>query len=72
MKLNDDTLWSTNVRQHREINSERDDMSDDVLAHYPNGWFALEKENITLPSALAPGEIDCQSLEAFAMIKAEL
>jgi hypothetical protein len=72
MKLDDETLWSTDVGQHREIDPEQDNMSDDVLARYPDGWFTPEKENITLPSALAPGEIDRQSLEAFAMIEAEL
>jgi len=70
MKLNDETLWSTDVGQHREIDSEQDNTSDEVLARYPDGWFTPEKENITLPSALAPGEIDRQSLESFAMIEA--
>jgi hypothetical protein len=72
MKLNDETRWSTDVRQHWDIDSKWDDMSDDVLARFPDGWFTLEKETITLPSTLAPGEIDCQSLESFAMIIAEL
>ena len=72
MKLNDETLWSTDVGKHQDIDSKWDDMSDDVLARYPDGWFTPETENITLPSTLAPGEIDRQSLEAFAMIEAEL
>jgi hypothetical protein len=72
MKLDDETLWSTDVGQHWDIDSERDDMSDDVLARFPDGWFTPEKEAITLPSALAAGEINRQSLESFAVIEAEL
>src|SRR5882724_8350148 len=46
MKLNDETLWSTDVGKHQDIDSEWDDMSDDVLACFPDGWFTLEKEAI--------------------------
>jgi hypothetical protein len=60
MKLDDETLWSTEVGKHREIDSKLADASDDVLARYPEGWFTPERENITLPSALAPGEIERQ------------
>jgi hypothetical protein len=38
----------------------------------PNGWFTLEREQITLPSALAPGEINRLSLKPIALIEAEL
>ena len=72
MKLDDETLWSTEVGKHREIDSELADASDDVLARYPEGWFTPERENITLPSALAPGEIERQSLQSIALIEAEL
>jgi len=72
MKLDDETQWSTRVDKRREIDSDGEDSSDDVLAHYPDGWFTLERESITLLSALAPGEIDHQSLQPIAMIEAEL
>ena len=72
MKLDDDTLWSTEIGKRREIDSDGEDASDDVLARSPDGWFTPEKESITLPSALAPGEIHRQSLESIAMIEAEL
>jgi hypothetical protein len=74
MKLNDDTLWSTQIRKRREIDSDGEDTSDNVLARSPNanGWFTPEKESITLLSALTPGEIHRQSLEPIAMIEAEL
>src|SRR5882762_5283031 len=69
MKLDDDTLWSTEIGKHREIDSNGEDASDNVLAHSPDGWFTPEKEST---SALAPGEIHRQSLEPITMIEAEL
>jgi len=58
--------------KHREIDSKLADASDNILVWYPEGWFALERENITLPSALAPREIECQSLQSITLIEAEL
>ena len=72
MKLDDETQWSTEVGKRREIDSDGEDSTDDVLARYPDGWFTPERESITLPSALSPGEIDRQSLQPIAMIEAEL
>jgi hypothetical protein len=68
MKVDDQTLWSTDVGKHSEL----EDKSDQVLANYVDDWFTPESESITLPSALAPGEIDRQSLQPMAMIEAEL
>jgi len=48
------------------------DASDDLAELDLDEWLILEKERITLPSALAPGEIDRLSLESIAMIEAEL
>jgi len=48
------------------------DVSDDLLELYPDGWFTPEWEQIILPSALAPGEINCLLLQPFAMIEAKL
>src|ERR1700679_1513036 len=72
MKLDDETQWSTEVGKRREIDYDGEDPSDDVLARYPDGWFTPERESITLPSALSPGEIDRQSLQQIALIEAEL
>src|SRR5882757_8357391 len=38
----------------------------------PDDWFTPEQERITLPSALAPGEIERLSLKSIAVIEAEL
>jgi len=38
----------------------------------PDGWFTPEMEQITLPSALAPGEINRLSLQPIALIEAKL
>jgi len=43
MKLDDDTLWSTEIGKRREIDSDGEDASDDVLARSPDGWFTPEK-----------------------------
>jgi len=72
MKLDDETQWSTKVGKCQEIDSDGEDSTDDVLAGYPDGWFTPERESITLPSALSPREIHCQSLQPIAMIEAEL
>jgi len=72
MKLDDDTLWSAEVGKGREIDADWEESSDDVLARYPDGWFTPERESITLPSALAPGELDRQSLQPIALVEAEL
>jgi hypothetical protein len=47
------------------MDSQPDEALDDLLDVYPDGWFTPEKEWITLPSALAPGEIHCLSLQSW-------
>jgi hypothetical protein len=37
---------------------------DDMVDLYPDRWYTPEKEWITLPSALAPGEIERLSLQS--------
>ena len=48
------------------------EVPDNVLQLHPNGWFTPERDHITLPSALAPGEIHRLSLQSIATIEAEL
>jgi hypothetical protein len=69
IKPDDDTLWSAQDGQIAEFDSE---VSDDVLQLHPDGWFTPERDRITLPSALGPGEIDRLSLQSIATIEAEL
>src|ERR1700683_103650 len=72
IKLDDDTRWSTQDGKILDMDPQPGDASDDLLELYPGSWFTPERERITLPSALAPGEINCLSLQPFAMIEAEL
>jgi hypothetical protein len=72
MKLDDDTIWSTQDGKNTDIDSEPAEELGDVLDIYPEGWFTPEKEQITLPSALAHGEIECLSLQSMAIVEAEL
>jgi hypothetical protein len=69
IKSDDDTRWSA---QDGQLAESHLDAADDVLELYPDGWFAPERDRITLPSALAPGEIDRLSLNPIATIEAEL
>jgi hypothetical protein len=72
MKLDDDTLWSTQDGKIPDMDPQPGEVSDDYLELYPDGWFTPETERITLPSALAPGEITRLSLKSIAIIEAEL
>ena len=72
IKLDDDTQWSTQDGKIPDMDPQPGDASDDLLELYPDGWFTPERERITLPSALAPGEIDRLSLRPLSMIEAEL
>ena len=72
IKPDDDTKWSTQDGKIPDIDPEPGEMLENLLDLYPDGWFTPERERITLPSALAPGEIDRLSLKSIAMIEAEL
>jgi hypothetical protein len=67
MKLDDDTQWSI-----ADIDPQVAESSDDLPELDSDEWLIPEKERITLPSALAAGEIERLSLESIAMIEAEL
>jgi len=66
MKLDDDTQWIL------DVGPESEEASEDILELHPDGWFTPEREQITLPSALAPGEIERLSMNTIAMMEAEL
>jgi hypothetical protein len=69
IKTNDDTKWLAEDLQDMETSPNA---SEDPLELHPDGWFAPECDHITLPSALAPGEIEQLSLTSIAVIEAEL
>ena len=69
MKLDDDTQWSEHIP---DVGPESEEVSEDILELHPEGWFTPERERITLPSSLAPGEIDRLSMNTLAMVEAEL
>jgi len=72
MKLDDDTQWSNQDGRIPDMDPEMEEASDDILELHSEGSFIPEHERITLPSALAPGEIERLSLKSVAMIEAEL
>jgi hypothetical protein len=72
IKLDDETKWSTQNGTIPDIDAREGEVSDDLSDMYLDKWFTLEMERITLPSALAPGEINRLSLNPIAMIEAEL
>jgi hypothetical protein len=55
MKLDDDTQWSI-----ADIDLQVVELLDDLPELDSNEWLILEKEKITLPSALAAGEIEVE------------
>jgi hypothetical protein len=69
IKPDDDTKW---LVQDPQIVDFDPDGSDDAFESHPDGWFTPERNRITLPSALGPGEIERLSLESIAMVEAEL
>jgi len=72
IKLDDDVQWSMQDGKIPAIDAQAEEASDDLLDLYPDEWFTPERERITLPSALAPGEINRLSLKPLAMIEFEL
>jgi hypothetical protein len=69
IRPDDDTKW---LAQDPQIVDFDSDALDDTLELNPDGWFTPEHDRMSLPSALAPGEIERLSLESIAMIEAEL
>jgi hypothetical protein len=69
IKPDDDTKWLAEDSQNTESDPN---VSNDPSELHPNGWFAPEHDHITLPSALAPGEIEQLLLKSIAGIEAKL
>jgi hypothetical protein len=72
MKLDDETMWSIEDGPIPDIGLRADELSDDIPDLASDGWFTPEVERITLPSALASGEIERLSLQSIATIEMEL
>lgn len=72
MKLDDDTQWSIQDRNIPDMDPQVAESSDNISDLYPEDILLPEKERITLPSSLAPGEIQRLSLKSIAKIEAEL
>jgi hypothetical protein len=69
MKLDDDAQW---LEHTADVGPESEEASQDILELHPDGWFTPERERVTLPSSLAPGEVERLSLNTIAMMEAEL
>ena len=72
MKLDDDTRWDREHRRRPDKGETTAETSGDPSELYQDGWFTPEKHQITLPSALALGEIEQLSLSQIATIELEL
>ena len=72
IKLDDDIWWSRHSEKIQNLGLELDDIHDDLIDLDPDGWFTPETEQIILPSALSPGEIEHLSLKDIANIEFEL
>ena len=58
MKLDDDTMWSRRDGKVTDADPDIEDLPYNLSELYPNGWFTPERDQITILSALAPGEIE--------------
>ena len=72
IKLDENVRWSTQAGKRPDDTAEIGDISDDDTEDYPDGWFTPEKERITLPSALAQGEVERLSIGGISQVEAEL
>lgn len=69
IKVEDDIQW---LPWDGNIDIFDSDTSDIMADESPDGWFAPEKEQITLPSNLALGEVDHLSMQPMAKVECEL
>ena len=72
MKLDNNIQWSRQGGKILNVDLEPEDMPENILELYPDGWFTPEREQITLPSALKQEEIDRLLLNDIATIEFKL
>ena len=72
MKLDDNTMWSKRHGKNPDVDPDIKDLPYDLSELYPDGWFTPEGDQITLPSTLAPGEIEQLAFQSIATIEFKL
>jgi hypothetical protein len=72
LNLSEDPEWSTEAGRFRTAGESADEFSEADDAHLPEMAMMPELDMLSLPSSLAPGEIDRNGLESIAMVEAEL
>src|SRR5258708_25848824 len=68
----EDVHWSQEAGKLHDTLDSPKGLSDDGSDIYEEVEFIPEQDMISLPSSLAPGEIQCHSLEDIATVEAEL
>jgi hypothetical protein len=72
MNVSDDVRWSNEAGKLRAMQDSSDDPSDDDTTTGPEMSITPEQDMISLPSSLAPGEIERYSLQRLAEVEGEL
>lgn len=72
LNISEDTQWSTEVGRLRHAEDSADELSDDDPGQYSEMLITPEVDMLSFPSSLDVGEIARNSLEAIAMVEAEL
>ena len=72
MKLDDNTMWSKQDRMVPDKDPDVDHLPYDLVDLDPDGWFTPEMYRITLPSTLAPGEIERLAFQPITTIEFKL
>lgn len=72
MDISEDTRWSKEAGKIRIIPDSSDELSDEDSTTWEEVKWTPEHDIISLPSSLAPGEIERHSLQAVATLEAEL
>jgi hypothetical protein len=72
LNLSEGTQWSTETGQFCTTEESSDEFLDADEAHLPEMAMMPELDMLSLPSSLASGEIERNTLESIAMVEAEL
>jgi hypothetical protein len=72
LNLSEDTRWSTEVGRLRHAEDSAGKLSDDDPGQYSEMLMTPKVDMLSFPSSLDMGEIARNSLEAIAMVEAEL
>lgn len=72
LNISEDTEWITNAGKSRATDDSGDESSDLDANTLPEVSMTPELDMLCLPSSLAPGEVQRNSLDSIAMVEAEL